>query len=278
MPKFNGTRIQFVGDTHTGLEVGMWPKGYPLNKPVSLGPAQEFANEQLDIALERYQRPAKKRILVIMGDCVHGPGEDYLTEMETSDAKKQCDAFLHSVSPFAARSNDIYVIDDASGHHVDPSRFGNSYIASELGAFGLRAYIKMELEVNGLVIGLKHHGPTLGYMPHTRGNSVRAELRAMHYEALNKGKDAPDISVFAHWHQFFHETLSVGDPNNGHRILHAIYTPALCSADQRTLRNVRRLIMSDMGTIQIDVHPDGKWDLLTLYREFDGNIKRVKHG
>lgn len=272
------TRIQFVGDSHVGLRVGLWPKNYrtEYTEKQSLTKSQKFIQKQVDRAIKLADEPADERILVLMGDYCHGPGEDYPYEMVTTDGKEQADAFLEAISPLAARSDRIYVIDDASQHHVDPSRIVNRYIAEELGAWGKRPYIKMELRIQGLRILLQHHGPPLGTRPHTLGDPVRRHLRDLHYEAMVRGEEAPDIVVHAHWHHYWREQLRVSGPL-GHKTLAAFYIPALCSADQRTLRNVKRLVLSDIGTLALEI-TDGEVRRIKLFEEFDGNIVRVQHG
>lgn len=267
------TRLLLVGDTHCGLKVGAWPANFKdeYGKRTSLGAAQKLIWKLRNNVAKGLRDEVDKVILVGMGDYCHGPGEDYPAEMETTAGIIQAKAFLKFVKPLKEQADQIYIIDDASAHHVDQARFGADYIAQKLGAFKEQAYIKLDLKIEDLLVHLKHHGPGLGYTPHTRGNPVRAHLRYLHQEAILKGREAPDISIAAHWHQFWPEQLRVSFPG-GHKMLYHYHTPALCAADERTLRNVKRLILSDIGMLIIDIDKDYHRVNENFIHQFDNTV------
>ena len=265
------TRILFVGDAHVGLKVGLWPKGYKLDDiPVGMGKAQKFIWKQLENAKEWFDEGGPDRRLVLMGDHVHGPELQYPDAVVVGDVKTQCQAFIDAMLPLAAKveKEHIYVIDDLSAHHVDTGRFCNDYIASELGAWKKQAYGKLDLFIQDIHLQLKHHGPAIGSRPHTEGNSIRSYMKDMHIEAVERGEKAPDIFVFAHYHRFWTEPASV---MKGDRLMHCYYTPALCGADKRTIRNVKRLVLSSIGTIGLDIEGD-QYKLTKLFNSFDGRV------
>lgn len=235
-------------------------------KVLPLGKAQKVINKRLN-KIVKFVDDGPPIILVLMGDHVHGPNLDGWRHMDLVDGKSQADAFLHSIGPLAARAEAIYVIDDGSRFHVDAGRWSNDYIAQELGAKGHRAHPKLYLDVEGLKFRFKHHGPPLGYREHTRGDPVRRYLRDAHHIALQRGEYAPDIHVAAHWHQPWEEHLRVRYPA-GHRVLHYYYTPAMCSADHRTLTRVDKVELATIGCIAIDVE-DGEHQLHKLYEDLD---------
>jgi len=266
-------RILFLGDAHAGLRVGLWPAGYKLDDiSIGLGAAQKFIWKQLQASAEWFAK-GDDRILILMGDLVHGPEFTYPDMMLTADVKTQCQAFIEAILPIASKASAIYAIDDLSQHHVDVGRFCNDYIAGELGAFGGKAYGKLDLKVDDLTLQLKHHGPPIGSRPHTEGNSIRGYMRDMHVEALERGDASPDIYVFGHWHRYWNEPLYL---QKGDRVVNTYYTPALCSADKRTIRNVKRLVLSSMGCLGMDIDGD-QHSVTKLFASFDGRVV-VKHG
>jgi hypothetical protein len=267
------TRIVPIGDFHVGVRVGFLAPGYSLDgeKAIPLGKAQKFIHKRFKkIVKFMDDNPVDSMVLVLIGDLVHGPNMDGLRYMDIVDGKTQCDAFLHSVGPLAARADKIYVIDDGSRFHVDVARWSNDYIAQELGAFGRQAYPKLYINAEGLKFRFKHHGPSLGWREHTRGDPVRRYLRDIHYASIKRGEQAPDISVFAHWHQPWEEHLRVRYPT-GHKVLSVYFTPAMCSADHRTLTHVDKVELATIGCIAIDVE-DGAHKVHKLYDDLDVRI------
>ena len=99
---------------------------------------------------------------------------------------------------------------------------------------------------------LKHHGVTLGYMPHTRGDSVRRFMRATHVEALQEGIETPDVFVYAHWHNYYREAVTVQGPK-GDKDITTYYCPPLTFPDKRTQNVIQRLEHADIGALAIDV-------------------------
>ena len=252
------TRLLFVGDTHCGLKVGLLPKGYKdeYGKPYNLGASQKLIAQILDKIKKKAAKDCDELLLVLMSDFVQGPGEDHPREMDTQDVKEQCDMFIHSILPLAHKAKKIYSVNALSRFHADPGQFADDYIASELGAYGRRSKIRIDLVVGGIHFRFKHHGPTLGYRPHTRGDAVRRFLRDSHTEALESGETTPDVFVFAHWHQHYWESVKVRGPQ-GDRILQAFYTPPMTFPDKRTQNVVQRLDEVQIGMIALDVE-DGK--------------------
>ena len=266
------TRILPFGDAHTGVNVGLLAPKYRVgDKSIPLGKAQKFINKRLNKIVQFMDdNPVDKTILVLMGDLVHGPNMDGLRYMDIVDGKTQCDAFLHSVGPLAARATSIYVIDDGSRFHVDAARWSNDYIAQEIGAVGRHAFPKLYLKTEGLKFRFKHHGPSLGWKEHTRGNPVRGYLRDIHTAALKRGEFAPDISVFAHWHNVWEEHLKVKYPT-GYKNIHVHFTPAMCSADHRTLTRVDNVDLATIGCIAFDVEA-GEYKVHELYDDLDVRV------
>ena len=267
------TRVLALGDAHTGLKVGLMSPTWrdQDGKKASLGKAQQVIWRQLQEIIKLVD-DMTSFVLIIMGDCVHGPSRDNPRQMDAVDGKTQADIFVDAIGPIAARAKQIYVIDDGSRFHVDDARWSNDYIAQELGAFGKRAYPALELRVEGLTLWVRHHGPALGYRPHTRGDPVRRYLRDVWQDALADGKRAPDISLFAHWHQAFRESIEVSEPQ-GRRTLYAYFAPALCAADWRTLTRVPKAQISDIGAIALDI--DGEHH--TYHRWFSYYDNTTRH-
>jgi len=253
------TRLLMLGDMHVGSKVGLLPKGYrdvETSARFNLGVTQKLIWKQFKWIEKHAMNGCDELILVLMSDLVHGPDLDHPSQVVTPDVKTQCEMAIDALLPIAHKATSIYALDALSRYHVDAGRFADDFIASELGAFGKRAFIRHDIVVQDVHLRFKHHGPTLGYRPHTRGDSVRRFLRDSHTEALENGEDTPDVFVFAHWHNYFRETVTVHGPGYSKDIT-AYYTPPLTFPDKRTMNVIQRIERADIGAIAIDVE-DGR--------------------
>jgi len=252
--------------------VGLLPKGYndEYGKPYILGASQELIAGILDKIKKKAAKDCDELLLVLMSDLVQGPGEDHPREMDTQDVKEQCDMFIHAILPMAHKANKIYSVTALSRFHADPGQFADDYIASELGAYGKRSKIKIDLVVGNTHFRFKHHGPRLGTRPHLRGDTTRRFMRDSHTEALESGEPTPDVFVFAHWHQHFHESVEVRGPD-GNRILQTFYIPPMTFPDKRSTNVVQRLDEVQIGMIALDVE-DGKVTERQWFERFSTRI------
>jgi len=248
------SRLLFIGDMHCGSKTGFLPKGYrdEYGAPFPINSIQKLINKQFDAIKKKAFKGCDELILCLMSDLVHGPDLDHPGEVNTPDVKTQCEMGIHALLPVANKASAIYALDALSRFHADAGRFADDFIASELGAFGKRAYVRHDIIVQGVHFRLKHHGPSLGYLPHTRGNSVRTFLRASHTEALQEGTETPDVFVFAHWHNWHRETVAVHGPGYSKDVT-AYYNAPLTFPDKRTMNVMQRLEYVDIGALAIDV-------------------------
>jgi len=270
------SRLLFLGDLHIGSKTGLLPKGYKdeYGAKLPLNSIQELIWKQFKWIEKRAFEGCDELILCLMSDTVHGPDLDHPGQVVTPDVKTQCEMGIHALLPIANKASKTYALDALSRYHADAGRFADDFIASELGTYGKRAFVRLDIDVQGIHFRLKHHGPTLGYRPHTRGDSVRRFLRDMHMEALEAGDDVPDVFVFAHWHQYYRETYSVKGPQYDKDIT-AYYNPPLTFPDKRTQNVIQRLEYADIGAVAIDVE-DGVVSHHKWYKRYSIQ-KVIKH-
>ena len=89
-------------------------------------------------------------------------------------------------------------------------------------------------------------------------------MRASHTEALQEGIETPDVFVFAHWHNWHRETVTVHGPGYSKDVT-AFYNPPLTFPDKRTMNVMQRLEYVDIGALAIDVEGDS----VTPYEWFE---------
>lgn len=263
------TRLLFLADLHGGSKTGFLTRGYKdeYGASYSLNAAQKLVWKQFKKIERIADKDCDELILVLMSDLVHGPDIDHPAQVITPDVKTQCEMVIHALLPIAHKASAIYAVDALSRYHVDAGRFADDFIASELGAFGGRAFIRHDIVVQNLYIRIKHHGPTLGYRPHTRGDSVRRFLRDSHTEALEIGEETPDVFVFGHWHNYYRETVTVHGPK-GDKDISAYYCPPMTFPDKRTQNIIQRLERADIGAIALDVHDNGHIEEQLWFKQY----------
>ena len=271
------SRLLFIADAHSGVKMGLWPKKFRADdddKYITLGKSQKHLLKRLEKVTSMAQEGTDELLLVLMSDLVHGPEKEFPEQMDTTNVKAQADAFIAAVLPLSNRADRLYAIDALSRYHVDEGRFADQYIAQNLGAFGLQAYVSLDLVVQDVWFRFAHHGPSLGTRPHTRGDAVRRFMRDTHVEALENGSKTPDLFIFAHFHQYHWEPLKVEVPG-GERLLQTYYCPPLSFPDKRTMRNVKRIQKVDVGMLALDV----EGDRVTAHKWFDRYDvrKKIKH-
>jgi len=271
------TRLLFIGDVHAGSKTGLLPGGfrdeYGIQYP--LGASQKLLWKQFKAIEKKAFQGCDELILVLMGDLVHGPAKDYPGEVITPDVKTQAEMVIHALLPIANKAQSVYSVDALSRYHVDAGRFADDFIANELGGFGGRSHVKLDLTVQDVHFQFRHHGPSLGYRAGTRGDPVRRFMRDAHFDALEIGEKTPDVWVFGHWHTYHWEPLKVSTPD-GDRMLQTFYCPALTFPDKRTLAFVKRIETVHVGAIAIDIDEKGQLTQHEWFKKFSTG-KVIRH-
>jgi hypothetical protein len=193
------SRLLFLADLHAGSKTGFLPRGYrdvETGATYSLGASQEVIWKEFKAIEKKAFKGCDELILVLMGDLVHGPATDYPGEVNTPDVKTQAEMVIHALLPIANKAKSLYSIDALSRYHVDAGRFSDDFIANELGAFGKRSHVKLDIVVQDVHLQLRHHGPSLGHRAGTRGDPVRRFMKDAHFDALEIGEQTPDVWVF----------------------------------------------------------------------------------
>jgi hypothetical protein len=211
-------------------------------------------------------------IVFFMGDVVHGDRKP--EEVFASSLRTQCDTFIACVKPFTARASKVYFI-RGTKYHIGEDGIIEDTLAQELGCFGLKSFMKMEVNVQGVRFMLQHKGPRPGSRRWTKGNSMRYFLNDRHIAATQRGTKASDIYLWAHNHEYRREAVEAEYPGNNFHESKGYLLPAWCVANEFALANVGHLELSDIGNIYFIVE-DGVAKSYKQFTRFD-NVVRVKH-
>jgi len=267
-----------IADLHSLLKIGLMPPrvveypGTKYQKTHYQTPTQKWLWRQWKKRKAQiFSIEADELIVFLMGDMIHGDKKGY--QVHTTKLRTQSEAAVECLLPYANRATCSYAVAGTQWHVGDDSS-EEAWIAHELGCYGHTAYDKMEVTIQGLRFMLQHKGPSLGSRAWLKGNGMRLTLRDAHFKALQNGKTAADVYLWAHWHTYHHEPLELEEPK-GHRIIRGFTLPAWCTADEYSLTVVKNLEFSNVGFVYFIVE-DGKLEWHRAYTQFD-NVTRVKH-
>ena len=260
-----------ISDTHCGLKVGLMPtKVVDRDSHYYQTDAQQWlwkrwlqARRKIFKELEQ----ADELVVFLMGDPIHGSGK--ADECFSPRLKTQKDTFVQCLLPYTNRASSVYCV-KGTKWHVGEDGIVEDQIAQELGAHGLKAYDKLEVDIQGVRFMLQHKGPSPGARSWTKGNVVRGVMRTIFFNALKDGRTPADIYIWAHYHEFLPVPEIIGD----HEMFGCIL-PAWCVANEYALAVIKSLELSDVGMVYFVIE-DGKWERKTFVKKFD-NVTRIQH-
>lgn len=268
-----------IADLHQGQKVAVMPPKVVErdDSPHLQAPAQKliyksWLKRRKEIFKMLDKRVVDELVVFFMGDVVHGnrkPEEVYATSLRT-----QMDAFVTLAKPFVTRSSRAYFV-RGTKYHVGENGICENTLAQELGCFGLKSYMKIEVNIQGVRFMLQHKGPRPGSRRWTKGNSMRYFLKDAHITAAQRGRKASDIYLWAHFHEYRREVVE-GEYPDGYHEAKAYLLPAWCAASEYALTYVQSLELSDLGNIYFIVE-DGEAKSYKQFERFE-NVVRVKHG
>ena len=114
---------------------------------------------------------------------------------------------------------------DGMGHRHTHDLVGA--LRSEFQRSDIRMTWQTDIDVDGYVINVAHHGPGTGTRAHTLGNPMRAYLRSLIQSCHEYGRTPPDLVARAHVHRYHWETIRNFTPE-GMKLHDIIIVPPLC--------------------------------------------------
>jgi len=199
--------IAVISDMHVGSSVAISPMKYELSDGVMFK-ASDFQESILRFyaaCWEEIWRVAGNDPIytVINGDAVDG-NHHGTYQLWTRSADVQAHAAVELLRVPSNRSEKVFVIRGTTAH-VGEEGVSEDIIAKELGAHTKKALPDLPLTVQGVDFYFKHHGPNPGKLPHTRGDSVRRELRKQFTQSIENGHKPVQHYVWGHFHQKWYE-------------------------------------------------------------------------
>ena len=268
-----------IADIHSGLKVGLMPpkvverdESPHLQRPAQKVIWKSWLKRRREIFKMLDDGIVDELITFFMGDVIHGNRKP--EQVFASSQRTQMDAFVACAKPFTTRSSKAYFL-RGTKYHIGEDGIVEDTLAQELGCFGLKSFIKIEVDVQGVKFMLQHKGPRPGSRRWTKGNSMRYFLKDAHITAAQQGRRASDIYLWAHFHEYRREAVEEEYPGGIFHRAKGYLLPAWCAASEYALVNVGNLELSDLGNVYFIVE-DGVAKSYKQFTRFD-NVVRVKH-
>lgn len=263
-------RLIPIADTHSLLKVGLAPPKFEDRHGVT-----HHHNKAQKYIWKLWQKVQKQAldtkddiVVVLMGDLIHGDRSP--EEVTSVSMKDQKDAVVQCILPYTNKAYKSYAI-KGTKYHVGEDGIIEDGIAQELGTHKLKAFDKLEVEIEGFRFMFQHKGPSTGTRAWTKGNVMRAHLRSLAIDAMRQKREPCDYYLWAHFHQYLHECVIVRGPW-GEKEIHGYVLPAWCAANEFALAVVKDLELSDIGMIYFDIG-----ETVTCHKAFErfDNVERV---
>jgi len=109
-----------------------------------------------------------------------------------------------------------------------------------------------ELDVDGLLVDIAHHGPGPGMREWTRGNILRLYTRSLMQKLHNNGKRPPDLLLRAHFHQPLCEIVTL---NLDEEILRteSWITPPQCVIGSHGQKSTQSVSQMHVGMLAFEI-------------------------
>jgi hypothetical protein len=160
------------------------------------------------------------------------------------------DYFL-TASGYDRKTDQLFYVSGTEVHVGDKE----DQIAKDLNASGKRAYDQLELEINGRLLWVAHHGKKKGAGAN-EGNSLRNYLRDLYLECQKVGQRPPDITFSGHVHTAAWNVY-IARSKTSYHMIHGIITPSW-QMKTRFAYQVAPMERNEIGAVFVEIAVDGQ--------------------
>lgn len=207
------------------------------------------------------RRKGKRLIAIHNGDAIEGLHHNsYLqicvlnTDSQREIHTELMDTFLRKAK-FSRKDGDRLFYVRGTETHVEDKE---TEIAKDLGAEKANGeqyvFDHLELEVNGRLIWVVHHGKKRGAGAN-EGNSLRNFLRDIYFDCQKVGKRPPDLLISGHTHTPTWNVF-VGRKESGYHIIHGVICPSW-QAKTRFAYKIAPVDVNEIGCVFIEITANG---------------------
>ena len=258
------TLISILSDTHSGGSSALFPNRFWQFKHTNHTPTpkQRAMFEHFD-KCAKYAGKARKNkrlILVHDGDSIDGNHHGSIQAV-TLNADEQCEIHIDLMDHFLTKAgfnkkkgDKLFYVSGTETHVGEKEEGIAKDLSAEKTESGGYVFDHLELEINGRVVWLIHHGKSRGKGAN-EGNAVRNWLRDLYWDNKKTGARSPDLVVTGHTHAASWNVYVARDKDKFH-MTHGIICP---SWQQKTRFGYKAasIDVNEIGAVFIEISASG---------------------
>lgn len=207
----------------------------------------------------KQNRKGKRLIVIHDGDAIEGVHHHSLQAV-TFDTDEQADIHIELMDYFLQTVNygendKLFYVSGTEAHVGEKEEKIAKDLQAERPSKEARIFDHLELELNGRLLWMIHHGKARGRGPN-EGNSLRNWLRDVHFDCRKLGKRSPDLVISGHTHTPSWNVFIAREQTDFHMI-HGVIAPSW-QAKTRFAYKVAPVDVNEIGLVTIDVKADGE--------------------
>ncbi len=259
------TFIVVLSDMHSGGSTALFPNRFWQFKHTNHTPTEKqramFEHFDKCAKYAGKSRKNKRLIMVHDGDSIEGVHHGSI-EAVTFNRDEQCEVHVDLMDHFMKRArfsrkqgDRLFYVSGTESHVGDKEEQIAKDLGAEKSSNDTHVFDHLELEVNGRLIWLLHHGKGRGKGA-AEGNSLRNWLRDAHFDCMKLGKRSPDLVISGHTHTPTWNAYIARDKTNFH-MMHGIICPSY-QMKTRFANKVAPVDVNEIGTVFIEIKADGE--------------------
>ncbi len=263
--KVQDTLLTVLSDMHSGSSTALflnreWQDEHQNHRP-NERQKQIYKVFEECIGYARERRKGKRLITVHNGDAVEGVHHNSLQICvlnKNSQAEihtELMDAFLRKTR-FEKKSGDkLFYVRGTETHVEDIETEIAKDLSAEPTPDGNYVFDHLELEINGRLIWMIHHGKGRGRGAN-EGNTLRNFLKDIYWDCKKSGTRPPDMVISGHTHTPSWNVYVARDKSSFH-LMHGVICPSW-QGKTRYAYKVAPVDVNEIGAVFIEIKADGE--------------------
>ncbi len=264
--KIQDTLLVVLSDMHSGSSTALFPNRFWQDEHQNHQPNDK--QKEIYKVFERCmqytseKRKGKRLIVIHNGDSVEGVHHNSLqicVHNKASQAEiheELMDLFLRNAKFDKRQGDRLFYVRGTETHVEDIETEIAKDLSAEKTPDGNRVFDHLELEVNGRLLWLVHHGKKRGAGAN-EGNALRNWLRDIYFDCTKLGKRPPDLVASGHTHTPTWNVFIARNKAASYHMIHGVVCPSW-QAKTRFGYKVAPVDVNEIGAIFLEIKADGE--------------------
>ena len=232
-----------LADLHTGSQQALMTKHWKTkrnNHPVIPNSKQVKIREWWDVIKGRMAKRRKgyQVELILLGDLLEGYHHDNGSDLIMVDPMDMAEMSISLIIEFQKaigwqRGDRVHVIKGTEVHTGDLENMIGEEIGAEQNRDGNYSNDTMQLQTNGTVTQIAHHGGRVGFGAN-EGNTLINNMKNVVVDCNREKILPPDMICYAHVHTPMYSTYTWRGDDFYFRTMHTIVAPSMKAKDRYT--------------------------------------------